>query len=161
MIVLTGVNMPATTAGGIVFNQGGADKPAQYLFYPSPTYPTTTVVIARSPSNLVAGPATVRSVSGPLSTRAWPITIVATATPPVLRGLRASCASTTDLTTIVPGQTGLRAGGRRRYGRHDLPLAEFRQLGDLADDPGVHDRRPGLDLHRRHRADRGRGVHQW
>ena len=105
MIVLTGVNMPATTAGGIVFNQGGADKPAQYLFYPSPTYPTNTVVIARSPSDLVAGPATVRSVSGPLSTRAWPITIAAAATPPVLRGLRASCASTTDLTTIVPGQT--------------------------------------------------------
>jgi hypothetical protein len=103
MIVLRGHDMPATSAGGILFNQGGSETAASYLFFSAPD-PTNEFVIARSPATLVPGPATVRSASATSSTRPLPITITALPAPPLLRILGNSCTATTDLTTITPGQ---------------------------------------------------------
>jgi hypothetical protein len=100
MIVLRGSDMPATTAAGILFKQGAAPEvPASYVFTASPN-----LVIARSPAGLAAGAATVRSATATATTASLPVTIGETPAAPLLTGLRATCSSGSNITTVVANQ---------------------------------------------------------
>ena len=99
MIVLRGTAMPASGPANIVFNQGGPDQASDYTFYATPT-----LVIARSPTSLVAGPATVRVTNGETTTPTSAITVTTGPGAPVLAALRSACGGP-DITSVGPSQT--------------------------------------------------------
>ena len=147
------------TAGGIVFNQGGAEQTCAVLFYPSPTYPTNTLSSRAARAIWCAGPATVRSVSGPA--------VHAGVADHDRRGRYPAGPSRPPRELCLDhgpdddraGQTVYVLGGRRRYRRNDLRLRNFDNSVTLPTTPASTTGRTGLDLHRRHCAD-GRGIYE-
>ena len=68
-VTIRGVNLPG---GNVVFTVAGIDYPRDYLWVVNPT-----TVIARLPSTVPLGAATVR-IDGATSTNAFPITVQGT-----------------------------------------------------------------------------------
>ncbi len=100
MLTINGTNLPASSLTDVVFNQGGPDIPAQYMWGASPTR-----AVVRLPSTLTVGAPTTVRVKNPadtLSTAAVPLNITVTPGTPVLSGVWASCAGGA-ITSITPG----------------------------------------------------------
>ncbi|MCC6988194.1 MAG: hypothetical protein IT181_04310, partial [Acidobacteria bacterium] len=100
MLTINGTNLPATSLNEVVFNQGGPDIPAQYMWSGSPTR-----AIVRLPSTLAIGALTTVRLKNPadtVSTAAVPLNITVTPGTPVLSGVWASCAGG-PITSIIPG----------------------------------------------------------
>ena len=108
MLTINGTSLPATGAGDVLFNQGGADIAAQYVWNAS-----ATRVIARLPMLAVGTPTTVRlkNPAGTISSNSFPITISATPAAPVITAVLNGCAGS-PITSIAPGAPfGITADG--------------------------------------------------
>ena len=102
MLTINGVSLPATGETDVLFNQGGSDVTAQYLWGASPTR-----VIARLPFGLLTPgiPTTVRlkNPGNTITTNAFPVTISDTPGTPVLTSLLNQCSGGTAITAVLPG----------------------------------------------------------
>jgi len=98
MLVLRGGGLPATSGAGVLYNQGGPDIPSNFAFTAQPN-----VVIARTPTGLAPGPATVRLTNGVTSVGPFSITISPTPGAPILRAVQGSC-SGAPITGVTAGQ---------------------------------------------------------
>jgi hypothetical protein len=96
MVVVRGVGLPATSASDVRYIQGTTNVPAHYVFSAD-----ATLVIARTPIGLAAGPATLRLTNGVVSLDA-PIAISSTPGAPVLASVRSTCAGS-DISTVAAG----------------------------------------------------------
>ncbi len=100
MLTIYGVNLQATDLNDVLFNQGGGDIPAQYVWGAD-----ATRVTARLPALTPGVPTTVRlkNPSGTVTTSAFPIAITNTPGTPVLTSLLNQCSGGTPITTVTPG----------------------------------------------------------
>jgi len=108
MLTINGTSLPATGAADVLFNQGGADIAAPYVWDAS-----ATRVIARMPMLAVGTPTTVRlkNPANTISSNAFPITISATPAAPVITAVLSGCAGS-PITSIAPGAPiGIAADG--------------------------------------------------
>ncbi len=99
MLTINGINLPAISLSDVLFNQGGGDVPANYVWSASPTR-----VIARLPGLAIGAPTTVRlkNPANTVTTNTVPLAITVTPGTPVLTGVLASCAGG-PITNITPG----------------------------------------------------------
>ncbi|MEP7118620.1 MAG: MBG domain-containing protein, partial [Acidobacteriota bacterium] len=102
MLTINGTSLPATGETDVLFNQGGPDITADYLWGASPTR-----VIARLQSGvLTPGAATTVRLKNPgntVTSNAFPITISNTPGTPVFTSLLNQCTGGTSITTVNPG----------------------------------------------------------
>ncbi len=101
MLTINGTSLPASSLNDVVFNQGGPDVPAQFMWSSSPTR-----AIVRLPPTLAVGvPTTVRlkNPADTVSTAAVPLNIAVTPGTPVLSAVLNQCGPAgTAISTVVP-----------------------------------------------------------
>ena len=100
MLTINGTALPATSLNDVLFNQGGPDIPAQYMWGAN-----SSVAIVRLPALTVGLPTTVRlkNPAATLTSNAFPINITSTPGTPVLTSLLNQCSGGTAITAVSPG----------------------------------------------------------
>lgn len=100
MLTINGTSLPATSLNDVLFNQGGPDLPAQYMWGAS-----STLATVRLPALTVGLPTTVRlkDPGDTVSTNSYSLNITSTPGTPVLTSLMNQCSGGTPITSLSPG----------------------------------------------------------
>jgi hypothetical protein len=100
MLTINGTSLPATSLNDVLFNQGGPDIPAQFVWGAS-----STLATVRLPALTVGLPTTVRlkDPGDTVSTNSYALNITNAPGTPVLTSLLNQCSAGTPITTLTTG----------------------------------------------------------